>query len=134
MELQVKLTGCALILLAMIHIIFPNYFKWKEELARLSLINRQMMWVHTLFLALVLLLMGILCISSADELVHTLLGQKIALGLSIFWGLRLIIQFFGYSSTLWKGKPFETFVHIVFIVLWLYLTGLFGYIYFSSTI
>lgn len=134
MELQVKLTGCALILLAMIHIIFPNYFKWKEELARLSLINRQMMWVHTLFLALVLLLMGILCISSTDELVHTLLGQKIALGLSIFWGLRLIIQFFGYSSTLWKGKPFETFVHIVFIVLWLYLTGLFGYIYFSSTI
>lgn len=134
MEIQIKLTGYALILLALIHVIFPSYFKWKEELARISLINRQMMWVHTLFLALVLFLMGILCISSANDLVHTPLGQKIALGLSIFWGLRLLIQFFGYSSTLWKGKLFETTVHVLFVLLWLYLTVLFVYIYYSNNL
>jgi len=114
--------GILLIILALIHIIFPKYFNWKKELASLNLINRQMMTVHTFFIALTVFLMGLLCVTSADEIIKTPLGNKIALGLGVFWGLRLVIQFFGYSSKLWKGKKFETTVHIVFSCLWLYLT------------
>jgi hypothetical protein len=36
------------------------------------------------------------------------------------------IQLFGYSSTLWRGKPFETLVHIAFTLLWAWLTTLFA--------
>jgi hypothetical protein len=32
------------------------------------------------------------------------------------------VQFFGYSSSLWKGKPFETTVHVGFSMLWAFLT------------
>lgn len=83
------------------------------------------MTVHTFFIALTVFLMGLLCITSADEIIETPLGKKIALGLGVFWGIRLVIQFFGYSSKLWKGKKFETTVHIVFSSLWLYLTIVF---------
>ena len=114
-----------LVVLALVHVIFPRYFDWKIQLGGLSLINRQMMYVHTFFIALVVLLMGLLCISAADELVNTSLGQKVATGLFVFWFARLIIQFFGYSSELWKGKSFETSVHVVFTILWLYLSGVF---------
>ncbi|WP_167856211.1 hypothetical protein [Hymenobacter metallicola] len=31
----------------------------------------------------------------------------------------------GYSTKLWRGKRFETAVHIGFIGLWTYLTGVF---------
>lgn len=117
--------GILLIILALIHIIFPKYFNWKKELASLNLINRQMMTVHTFFIALTVFLMGLLCVTSADEIIETPLGKKIALGLGVFWGIRLVIQFFGYSSKLWKGKKFETTVHIVFSCLWLYLTLIF---------
>jgi hypothetical protein len=34
-------------------------------------------------------------------------------------------QFFGYSSQLWRGKPFETFAHIAFTLFWAWLTTLF---------
>lgn len=91
----------------------------------LSLVNRQMMYVHTFFIGLVVLLMGVLCYSAADDLVNTPLGQKVSFGLFIFWGARLLIQFFGYSSQLWKGKVFETAVHVVFTFLWVYFTGVF---------
>jgi hypothetical protein len=131
MELHLKIIGCLLIGLALIHIIFPRYFNWSTELNSLSLVNRQMMKVHTFFIALTVFLMGILCLSSATELVETNLGNKIALGLGIFWSIRFFIQFFGYSPKLWKGKAFETTMHIIFALLWGYLSVVFLRIYFK---
>jgi hypothetical protein len=109
----------------MVHIIFPKYFHWKEDLSSLCLINRQMMIVHTFFIALIVLLMGILCLNSTTDLMETKLGKTICLGLGIFWLIRLFIQFFGYSPALWKGKTFETFMHIVFSILWFYVSFVF---------
>lgn len=125
MENHITTIGILLIILALIHIIFPRYFNWKNELASLSLINKQMMMIHTFFIALTVFLMGLLCATSAQEIIETALGKKIALGLGVFWGIRLIVQFFGYSAKLWKGKTFETTVHVVFSCFWLYLTILF---------
>lgn len=128
MILHLKVIGLLLIVLALIHVVFPRYFDWKVQLSGLSLINRQLMYVHTFFIGLVVLLMGILCFTSATEIIETPLGNKIALGLAIFWLARLITQFFGYSSELWKGKPFETTVHILFTFLWVYFSGVFLWI------
>lgn len=125
MEFHLKIAGILLISLASIHIIFPRYFNWKIELNSLSLINRQLMYVHTFFIALAVLLIGILCLTSSEELTSTALGKKISLGVGIFWTIRLFIQFFGYSPKLWKGKIFETSVHIFFSVFWSYLSTVF---------
>lgn len=127
MELHLKIIGVLLILLALVHIIFPRYFKWSLELKSLSLVNRQMIYVHTFFIALVLLLMGLLCFTSTTDLTHTNLGSRVCLGLGLFWLLRLITQFFGYSASLWKGKVFETTVHIVFAFTWTYFSSVFFY-------
>lgn len=131
MELQIEIIGLLLIILALVHGIFPKYFDWSNNLKSISLINKQMMYVHTFFIALGVLLMGILCLTSSNQLVNTELGKKISLGMGIFWGIRLIFQFFGYSSKLWKGKKFETTIHIFFSFLWTYLTFVFFSIYFA---
>jgi len=132
MELNIKIIGIILLLLALAHVIFPRYFKWHVELHNISLINRQMMYIHTFFIALILLLMSILCLTSANELVETRLGNKIALGLAIFWLARLLIQLFGYSAELWKGKRKETIIHIVFTLLWSYMSVIFLLLYFGG--
>lgn len=129
MELHLKITGILLLILAFIHVIFPKYFSWKQELSSLSMINRQMFYVHTFFIAFIVLLIGILCLTSANELIETTLGKRISLGLGIFWIIRLLIQFFGYSPKIWKGKTFETTVHILFSILWAYFSILFCFIY-----
>lgn len=125
MILQLKLVGFLLVVLALLHAAFAHYFNWRTEFAAVSLINRQMMYVHTFFVALMVLLMGLLCLTSAPELVGTPLGRRVALGCGVFWLARLLIQFFGYSPELWRGKRFETAVHVVFIGFWSYLSGLF---------
>ena len=129
MQWHLKIIGVFLIILAAIHVAFPKYFNWKEELKPLSIINRQLMYVHSFFIAFVILLMGILCLTSSNDLVGTTFGKRICLGLGIFWIIRLIIQFFGYSSKLWKGKIFETSVHIFFSIFWAYLSFIFIWIY-----
>ncbi|MES1182086.1 MAG: hypothetical protein ABUL44_04755 [Flavobacterium sp.] len=123
--MHLKIIGVLLIALALVHVIFPKFFNWKKELSSLSLINRQMMTVHTFFISLMVFLMGLLCLTSSDDLISTNLGKKISLGLAIFWIIRLFIQFFGYSPELWKGKPFETTVHILFAVIWGYFSSIF---------
>lgn len=129
MHIHLKIIGTLLIILSIIHIVFPKYFKWKEELNSLSLMNRQMTYIHTLFIAVTVLLMGVLCLTSTEDLISTDLGKKISLGFGLFWTLRLIIQFFGYSSKLWKGKVFETTIHIIFSMLWAYISFVFLWIY-----
>lgn len=125
MELHLKIVGVLLMLIAVLHVIFPRYFKWKVELSTISHINRQMMYVHAFFIAFGVFLMGLLCLTSPNELMTTILGRRISFGLAIFWSTRLFIQFFGYSSLHWRGKTFETTVHILFAALWTYLSGVF---------
>lgn len=129
MVLQLKIIGLVLIVLALVHFVFPKYFHWEKELRGLSLVNKQIMYVHTFFIGLVVFLIGILCFFSPIELIETNLGKQISLGFAIFWSARLWIQFFGYSSELWRGKFFETSVHIVFVLLWSYLSVIFWKIF-----
>ena len=125
MEIHLQIIGTLLIVLSLIHVIFPSYFNWKSELQHLSLINRQMMTVHTFFIALTVFLIGLLCVTSASELIETSLGKKISLGLAVFWTIRLFTQIFIYSPKLWKGKTFETIVHILFTLFWAYMSLVF---------
>jgi len=125
MELHIKIIGFLFIVLAFVHLIFPKKFNWKKELSTLSLINKEIMIIHTFFIAVTVFLMGVLCLSSSDELTHTAFGKNISFGLGVFWALRLYIQFFGYSAELWKGKTFETSVHILFTFIWAYVSVIF---------
>ena len=134
MQIHIKIIGCLLIILACIHIIFPKYFNWNKELKHLSLINSQMMLTHTFFIALTLFLMGLLCLTSSTELIETPLGKKTTLGLGLFWAVRIFFQFFVYSSKLWKGKTFETVIHILFSVLWIYFSTTFLLTYYLNAI
>ena len=125
MEIHFKIIGVLLMLLAIIHVLFPKYFNWKQEFQSVSLINRQMMFVHTFFIALVVFLMGLLCLMSSTDLIETKLGQTITFGFGIFWSARLFTQIFVYSKDLWKGKTFETIMHVFFLLLWTYLSLVF---------
>ena len=128
MDFHIKIIGVSLIVLALLHCLFPRYFNWKQELGSLSVINRQMFHVHSFFIALMVLLMGLLCLTCSPELLKSTLGKRICLGLGIFWIARLAIQFFVYSPKLWKGKRFETSVHVLFSMFWIYLSTVFVWI------
>src|SRR5207253_3047983 len=106
---------------------------WKTDLRGISLSNRQMMFWHMFFIELTVFLMGLLCLTESAEIVGTPLGRRISFGLAIFWTTRLLVQFFGYSPALWRGKRFETAIHILMSILWTYVSSVFSTIASTST-
>jgi hypothetical protein len=132
MEVHLKIVGSLLITLSLMHIIIPKYFKWEQDLTSLSLITKQILYVHTFFIAFVVLLIGLLCLSYSHELVYDPFGRVISLGLFGFWLTRLIFQFFVYSPKVWRGKRFETVMHVVFSITWVYFTSVFLFAYMEN--
>lgn len=129
METHIKIVGVLLVALSLMHIIIPRFLKWKQELSSLSLITKQILYVHTFFIAFVVLLMAVLCLNYTHELVYDPFGRVISLGFFGFWLTRLIFQFFVYSPKVWRGKRFETVMHVVFATIWLYFTCVFLFAY-----
>jgi hypothetical protein len=129
MELHLKIVGVLLIALSLMHIVIPRYFRWSQELTSLSLITRQILYVHTFFIAFIVLLMGLLCLGYPSELLYNPLGRVITFGLFVFWLTRLIFQFFVYSPKAWRGKKFETIMHVIFSITWSYFTFVFLFSY-----
>jgi len=126
-ELHLRIAGALQIILALLHLVFPRRFQWREELARLSLLNRQIFYVHTAFICLVMVLLGALSLCAPAALLEpTRLSRLVLDGIIIFWAVRLICQWFVYDSSLWRGQTFHTVMHGVFTAIWIYLTGVYA--------
>jgi cytochrome c biogenesis protein CcdA len=120
-DIHLRIIGAIMILLGIAHFFFPKEFGWKEDLAQLSPLNRQLFLVHTWFIVLVLFLCGALSLFYGDLLLEPHpLSRVVLAGLLIFWGVRLIAQLFIFDSKLWRGHRRNTFVHVFFTALWIY--------------
>lgn len=126
-EIQIRAAGVLQLALAVAHAFFPRQFKWKEELSRLSLLNRQIFLVHTAFICFVLVMMGALSLLAPRTLTTpTPLSRLVLAGFAGFWGLRFLFQWLVYDWKLWVGNSFNTFIHWLFTALWLYLTAVYA--------
>jgi hypothetical protein len=124
---HLRLAGAALIALALLHATFPRRFAWRDELPRLSLLNRQVFVVHTFFIAVVLLLFGGASLFLADELLAGgRLARSVLGAFTVFWSLRLGVQLFVYDRALWRGNPAHTRVHAGLTLFWSYLVLVYG--------
>jgi hypothetical protein len=130
--MHLQLAGIGMIGLALAHLAFPRRLGWREELAQLSLLNRQIFWVHTFFICLVLVMMGLLSLlATAHLLAPTPLARWVLAGFALFWGIRLIVQWFVYDPRLWRGNRLHTWVHGVFSGIWVYLTTVYTWAWWS---
>jgi hypothetical protein len=125
---NLRVVGVLMALLVLVNVVdVPRRLHWREEMARLSLINRQIFQVHSIFIVLMLALFAALLLTSADALLEpTRLGRAVLAGLTIFWGVRLAIQWFFYSPDVWRGNRLFTTMHVVFSMMWIYVTAVFG--------
>jgi hypothetical protein len=124
---HLRVVGVLMALLAIMNLFVPGRFHWREELSRVSLLNRQIFQAHSVFIVLLIALMSALFLTCAEALLEpTRLSRAVLIGLTIFWGLRMLMQWFFYSPRVWRGNPFNTVMHGVFSVGWIYVTAVCG--------
>ena len=91
--LNLRVIGLILGVLVVVNLFVPSRFGWRTDLARVSLLNRQIFQAHTVFLILTLALFSALLLTSADALLEsTRLSRAVLSGLTVFWGLRMGMQ------------------------------------------
>lgn len=128
LEVHLRIAGALLLLLAAVHPLFPKQLGWKDDLAKLTLLNRQIFLVHVGFIVLILVLFGALALFFAADLVApSRLATAVLAGLTLFWGLRLLTQQLIYDRSHWRGNRRNTILHILASLLWTYLTVVFGW-------
>jgi hypothetical protein len=123
---HLRVVGGVMAGLVVVNALIPRRFHWREEMARLSLLNRQIFQAHAIFLVLTLALISGLLLTCADALLEpTPLARAILTGLTIFWTLRMLMQWLFYSPAIWRGNRFNTRMHYLFSAIWIYVTGVF---------
>ena len=124
--LNLRIVGYVMAALVAVNLVVPVRYRWREESARMSLLNREIFVAHAVFIVLTLGLISALLLTSADALVErTPLSRAVLTGLTIFWGLRMLMQWFFYSPAIWRGDRFHTAMHWVFSGVWVYVTAVF---------
>ena len=124
---HLRIVGVVMMWLVLVNLYVPHRFQWREEMTRLSLLNRQVFTAHNLFLILTLVLFGLLLLVLGDALLEpTRLSRAVLAGLTVFWGARMLMQWWFYSPAIWRGNRFNTRMHYVFSVVWIYITAVFA--------
>jgi hypothetical protein len=127
-ELHLRIVGVLMLALVALNLYVPRRFGWRREMATLSLLNRQIFQVHAMFISVMLLMFAALCLMMAKHLLEpTPLAGAVLGGLASFWLLRLAAQWLIYDWRLWRGQRFNTAMHLLFTVLWLYFTATFTF-------
>jgi hypothetical protein len=125
--LNLRVVGVFMAILVVVNLFVPARLHWREEMARLSLVNRQIFEVHSIFIVLMLALFSALLLASGDALLQrTRLSRAVLIGLTVFWALRMLMQWFYYSPDVWRGNRFNTVVHYAFSGAWVYVTMTFA--------
>ncbi len=96
-ETLIRLGGATAIGFAVFHLAFWRLFGWREELARLGFINRQVMQILNLCLTFCFLIFAWVSLVHTDEMLTTGLGRSLLALIALLWLTRAAEQwwFFG---------------------------------------
>lgn len=104
----------------------PARFGWKHELARLSPMNRKLMWVYYAFIGTTIAAFGVLTLVFHDEMLR---GDRVALGLAAFmglwWAARVTIDAFVFRHEDWPRGRFFVAGHVLLTTTFVAMAGVY---------
>jgi hypothetical protein len=105
----VQLAGALQLIIAAANFFAPAKLHYRENLIKLSPIVRQIFIVHSIYIVIVLVGFGLICLLFPNDLCGAShLGKFLCAFLAVFWGLRVILQFFYYDRAVKKENPLGT--------------------------
>ena len=116
--------ACGLhLFVASANFILPGILRYRENLAKVSPIIRQIFRVHAFYIVFVLIGFGVICLWFPGELCGpNPLGRFVSGFLAVFWSVRVVVQLRVYDQTTREEHPFGNFV---FSAVFLYLAAVF---------
>lgn len=109
----------------------PSRLNWREELDRLSPLNRKLMWTYGLFIVLCIVSFAVLTFRFHGEFLNGhILARGLAAFIAIFWLLRLVIDCFYFKHEDWPPGPQFVAGHALLTSLFSFLVLTYGAVIF----
>jgi hypothetical protein len=106
----------------------PQTLDWRSELRKLQPISRQLVWVHGAYIVLTIIAFGLILTTQAPALADASgLARAVCLFVALFWGIRLLIQFFYFAPGELLNRVYLKVGYHGLTVVFTYLTAVFTY-------
>jgi hypothetical protein len=104
--------------IALLNLFLVRLLKWREELARMQLLLREVFHVHAWFISITLAIFAGMTWRFATEMSAGVnpVCQWLAAGIGSFWAIRVVVQVAYYSSSHWRGQLTRTLIHLLVLV------------------
>ena len=124
MVVWIEVAGLVHWAIAAANIALPKKLNYRENLSHVTPMFRQVFVVHSVYIVAVVAALGYICLRFAAELAgDEPLARFLALGLALFWGIRLVIHLFYYDAEVRRRNRMGDFAFIAAIC---YLVAVFG--------
>ena len=99
---------------AIINLFLVRLLGWKDDLAGLPALLREVFHVHSWFVSLTLIIFAVLTWRFAAEMAADAPTMAVWLAgmIGLFWGARTAVQWLFYSPTHWRGRSGRTLIHL----------------------
>ncbi len=126
--LHLRIAGVLLLGVGIGHLLLPRALGWPTELQAVSLMTRQVSYVHTYFIGLMCALFGLAAtVLTADLLAPDRMAAAVLVGGIAVWGSRLVAELWVFDPSLWRGRWLTVVGHVASTGLWTYQTAVFGW-------
>jgi len=127
LSMIVRLAGASLIVLSLFHAALWRALGWGREMHQLSPLTARVFAVHTFFIALVLMGLGLLSLGRPDLLLNpSELALLLSGGMVVFWTARLVLQPLVFDRSMRVGWTRSLPLRVGVNVLWAGYVALYG--------
>ena len=127
LEIGLLIGGTSLVILCIASLWIPKMLGWKEKLAGLTPLMRELWWTYSIYVWASHIFFAVLALGFGDWLMG---GTGAAIAMSTFmmlwWGVRLWLQFFGFDFTETETCAFNRIAKQLLTLLFIGLVVLFA--------
>src|SRR6266446_10426613 len=120
LPLPLQLAAILQLGIAVLNLFLVRLLKWKEEVARMPLLLREVFQVHAWFISVTLTIFAAMTWRFAAEMAGHAnpTCQWLAAGIGLFWATRIVLQVTYYSSSHWRGQTGRTLAHLALLIVY----------------
>lgn len=123
----ISVAGLAQVVLVFGSLAIPKVLKWRDELAKVQPLIKQMFWTYAAYILVINLCFGLISVFACTDLLN---GSRLAILLTgfiaIYWVSRVLVQFFYFDRSNFPKGRLNSFAEIILVTLFVCLSLVYG--------
>jgi hypothetical protein len=122
-DFLLKLAGLAQVALVAGSFAIPKVLNWKNELAKVQPLIKQMFWTYAAYILVINLSFGLLSLCDAKELVNgSVLALLITGFIALYWISRVLTQFLYFDRSNFPAGKWNKLAEVLLVMLFIFLS------------